>query len=318
MVKTSGYSVSELDYDEIDFVELWSILWKNKIKVVLIALISGVLAATYAFSIPNLYKAEAVFAPAPDLIGKSGSWIPGQLGGLASLAGLDIGGGRTNKVSISVELLKSWSFIEEFIRSNGFEEEILAAKYWDENTNELVFDEKIYDSQTKTWQVEDLNQNNQPSSWLLYKAFIKKIEVKENKSTGFVLVSVDHVSPGVAKRILDALIDHVNTYMRERDVSESEKNIAYLNNKISETSIAEMRSVFYEMIEAQTKTLMLASVSDEYVLKTVSAAMVPEEKSSPRRSMLILVATCLGLMLGAIAILAWGVAAKGVGKNPAV
>lgn len=310
--------MSESDYDEIDFVELWSILWNNKNKIILIALISSVLAAIYAFSIPNLYKAEAVFAPAPDLIGKSGASIPGQLGGLASLAGLEIGGSRTNKVSISVELLKSWSFIEEFIRSHGFEKEILAAKYWDKNTNELVFDEKIYDSQTKTWQVKDLNQNSQPSSWLLYKAFIKKIEVKENKSTGFIMVSVEHVSPGVAKQILDALIDHVNAYMRKRDVSESEKNIAYLNSKISETSIAEMRSVFYEMIEAQTKTLMLASVSDEYVLKTVSAAMIPEEKSSPRRSMLVVVATSLGLMLGAIAILAWGVGTKRFRKQLAV
>ncbi len=54
-----------------------------------------------------------------------------------------------------------------------------------------------------------------------------------------------------------------------------------------------MQSVFYQLIEEQTKTLMLAEVSDEYVFKTLSPARVEEQKSKPKRIVVV-----LGFILG--------------------
>jgi uncharacterized protein involved in exopolysaccharide biosynthesis len=59
-----------------------------------------------------------------------------------------------------------------------------------------------------------------------------------------------------------------------------------------------MRNVFYGLIEEQTKTLMLAEASAEYALKTLSPAKVPEEKWGPKRLLVSVLGTFLGLLLG--------------------
>ena len=54
-----------------------------------------------------------------------------------------------------------------------------------------------------------------------------------------------------------------------QDVAEAEQAITYLNKQIENTSLAELRNVFFRLIEEQTKTIMLANVSQEYLLKTL-------------------------------------------------
>ena len=52
------------------------------------------------------------------------------------------------------------------------------------------------------------------------------------------------------------------------------------------------------MIESETRTVMLANAQDEYIFKTVDPAVVPQEKSEPKRALIAVVATMLGGMLG--------------------
>lgn len=47
---------------------------------------------------------------------------------------------------------------------------------------------------------------------------------------------------------------------------------------------------------------MLANAQSEYVFKTVDPAVVPQEKSEPKRALIAVVATMLGGMLGVFAV----------------
>ena len=69
--------------------------------------------------------------------------------------------------------------------------------------------------------------------------------------------------------------------MRENAVNEAQKSIDYLNFALSETEISGMQQVFYQLIEKQQQTKMLASVRDEYVFRTIDPAIISEEKSTP-------------------------------------
>ena len=74
--------------------------------------------------------------------------------------------------------------------------------------------------------------------------------------------------------------------------------------QIEKTAIAGMREVFYQVIEEQIKNKMLAEASPEYAFTTVSRAMVPEEKSQPKRALICILATLLGGMLSVLVVLA--------------
>ena len=45
---------------------------------------------------------------------------------------------------------------------------------------------------------------------------------------------------------------------------------------------------------------MLANAQQEYVFETVDPAVVPQEKSEPKRALMVVLATILGLMLSII------------------
>ncbi len=77
--------------DEIDLRELFSAIWAGKWLIVCVTAIFAVASVFYALSLPDVYKSEALLAPASD---SSGMKVPGQLGGLAALAGVNLGGGR--------------------------------------------------------------------------------------------------------------------------------------------------------------------------------------------------------------------------------
>ena len=68
----------------------------------------------------------------------------------------------------------------------------------------------------------------------------------------------------------------------------------YLNEKLAETKVSSMEAVFYQLIEQQTKNMMLASIKDEYVFKVIEPPQVPELKDSPKRALMVLLGAILG------------------------
>jgi LPS O-antigen subunit length determinant protein (WzzB/FepE family) len=102
----------------------------------------------------------------------------------------------------------------------------------------------------------------------------------------------------------------INAHMQQRQVEKVTNNINYLQDQIEKTSIAEMREVFYTIIEGQTKNKMLAEASPEYAFVAVSPSMVPEEKSQPQRAFICILGTLLGGILSASLVLVMHYARK--------
>jgi LPS O-antigen subunit length determinant protein (WzzB/FepE family) len=289
--------------DEIDLRELFMVLWAGKIKIVAITAVFAAASVIYALSVPNQYKATALLAPAQS--GDGGlSGALGQLGGLASLAGVSIGGGESSESQIAQEIMKSWSFVEGFIAKNDLAVEVYAAEGWSKGSNELQINQDVYDSEGSEWLIEDdSGLVGPPSSWELFKAFLERVAVAEDKKSGLVSVSIEYYSPQIAKQWLDVYISAINKHMQARQVEKVSNNISYLEAQIEKTAIAEMREVFYTIIEEQTKNKMVAEASPDYAFVAVSPSMVPEEKSQPKRALICILGTLLGGMLSVLLVL---------------
>ena len=115
--------------DEIDLRELFGVLWAGSRKIIAITAVFAFVSVIYALLVPNQYKAIALLAPAQSS-GGGLSGALGQLGGLASLAGVSIGGGESSEAQIAQEIMKSWNFIEGFIKENDLAVEVFAAEGW--------------------------------------------------------------------------------------------------------------------------------------------------------------------------------------------
>ena len=178
----------------------------------------------------------------------------------------------------------------------------MAVEGWDESTNELIINSKIYNIENKSW-ISETPKKSQPSLWKAFKAFSATLSIDADKGTGMITLSIEHYSPEVAKQWLIWLVNDINTNMREQDKVEAQNSIDYLTKKLQETQLADMQTVFYQLIEQQTKTIMLAEVSKEYVLKTIDPANAPEEKAKPKRALIVVLGTMLGGILSVLIVL---------------
>lgn len=302
MNSNASYQNPEKD-DEIDLAELWFAIWSGKKLIIAITFIFAISSIIYAINQPNIYKASILLAPAGEQSGAGGlAKMAGQFGGLASLAGINLGGGGgTDKTGLALEVLKSRLFIENFIQSHQLLVPLMATKNWNKSTNTLIVDEGLYDTESKTWtrEIEGTN-TSEPSRWQSFKKFTEGLSVSTDKETGMITIAIEHYSPEIAKQWLTWLVDEINSTMRDQDKTEAQRSIDFLSEKLLETQLADMQTVFYQLIEEQTKTIMLAEVSNEYVLKTIDPANAPDEKAKPKRALNVILGTFFGFMLATI------------------
>lgn len=290
--------------DEIDLRELFAVIWQGKWLIIAITALFAVASVVYAINQPNIYKSEALLAPAEQEGGGGLSALAGQFGGLASLAGVNLGGGSSNKAQLAIEVLKSRQFTSDFIQKHSILADLMAAKTWDMQTNTVIYDSEIFDAENNKW-VREVKApfKPEPSMQEAFKVFSKIISASTDKESGMVTVSVEHVSPSVAQQWVSWLIQDINQTMKERDVQEAIKSTDFLTQQLEQTKIADIRAVLYKLVEEQTKTIMFAKVRDEYVFKTIDAALVPEEKFKPKRALICVLGVLLGGMLSVMIVL---------------
>lgn len=298
MRPTSAYG------DEVDVKELFSILWAGKNRIVAMTAVFALASVFYALSIANEFRATAVISPSQGGGSSMLGSMAAQFGGLASLAGINIGGNSSGESDRALEIMTSQSFIVEFIEQNDLAVPLFAAEGWNRDSNQLEINADLYDSKEQRWLRDSLpGRPSEPSSWELYQAFLERLSVVEENKGGLVVVSIEYFSPEMARDWVDTFITAINEHMRQRKLMQVNRNIEYLEAQIQKTAIADMREVFYQVIEEQIKSKMLAEASPEYVFSTVNRPMLPEIKSKPSRALICVLLTLLGAVFGGLFVL---------------
>lgn len=294
-------SVTEQNYatgtnDEIGLAELLDIIRRGKWLVIVFSMIFATGSVYYALQLPNIYRAETVLSP----LGKDGGiQLPGQLSGLASLAGVNLGGlSKGDNTNLALEIMVSRDFLSRFIEKHQLLVPLIAAKDWDPVTGQLLIDPELYDTDKQQWVRKPSGyQQVVPTAWEAVNFFKDHFTLTRDKISGMVKLTFEHVSPTLAADWLNKLVHEINEEMRQRELAEAQRSINYLTEQVRNTALADLRTTLFSLIEEQTQTLMLANVREEYMFRTIDPAVMPEERFKPRRSIIVLLATFGGAFL---------------------
>lgn len=290
--------------DVVDLRALFALLWAGKWLIGGVTFVGAVVSVVVVLTLPNIYRAEALLAPNNQEAAGGLSALATQYGGLASLAGINLGRNAGDKTSLGLEILKSRQFVTEFIERRDILVPLMAAKAWNPESGTLEIDPELFDEAAARW-IRPVSppKKTAPSSQEAYVEFMGLLSVRQDDKSGLVTLSIEHRSATVAKEWVDWLVDDLNSTIMRQDVAEAEQAIAYLNRQIKNISLAGLQGVFFGLIEEQTKTIMLAQVTDEYLLKTIDPAIAPEVKSKPKRSLIVILATILSSILAVAVVL---------------
>jgi len=291
--------------DQIDLKELFFVIIQGKKLILLFTAFLSIIGITYSLLLPNVYESKALLSP----VESSSNNISGALGnfsGLAGLAGIDLFSGNEGSNSKkAIETIGSLSFFEKNIMPKIFLPDLMAIKTWKNETNSIIYDDNIFDINSDTW-VRDFSFPNKlvPSAQESFEVFIDDhLNISEDVETGFITLSIKHQSPYLAKQWVDLIVKEINTFYRQKDKSDSEKAVVYLNDQMAMTRLSEMTKVIAELLQQEIQKLTLIEAKEAYVFDYIYPPSVMEKNSEPRRSLIFILSVLLGGTLSILFVL---------------
>lgn len=287
--------------DELNLKELFEVLWRGKGLIASTTIFFSIIAVFYSLSLPNIYQSSALLTPTENS-GMSQS-LQG-VGGLASLAGIDLSENKGGKFDKAIETISTFGFYQKNILPNIFLPNLMAVESWDLENNKIIYDENIYDDVSKKWvRSYKYPKTLIPSAQESFLIFKEAYSLQIHPDTGFVRINIKHQSPFIAKKWIELIVSKLNSEFRNNDKLEAQTSMRFLNQQISETQYTEIRQVIAALIEQKMQQLTLIEANPNYVFAYIDPPIVMEMKFEPVRSKISILGALLGGLIGIIFVL---------------
>jgi uncharacterized protein involved in exopolysaccharide biosynthesis len=280
-----------IDQPEYSF---WSILssllayWKIGMLVFAITCAG---AASFYLLAPRVYEATALLAPTHD-VGSGGGLrgLGGRIGGIASLAGIDLPD-QQGDVDAALAILQGQGFLQQFVMQEGVLPALLA----------------------EAGEATPLGgPGTAPDAATLEGGYLKfrndVLSVSRDRQSGLIEIRVRWTDPQLAAQWCKALVVRINEQMRQSAALEAQKSLDYLNREVDKTPSLEVKQSIYSLIESKVNDLMIANVREDFVFQMLDAPHVPDRSRFVSPSLIVVVAA--GILLGGVLAVIFMVAAR--------
>lgn len=280
--------------DEISLREYLDVLRRLKWHIAAFVLVTTAVTLIISLVVPKAYTATVLMSPVTDTPGAGQlgalSSLISQFGGLSSLAGLSMPSDTQRAESVAV--LASEALTERYVQANDLLP-LLYAKEWD--------------AKTGRWNVS--NPKDVPTLWKANQYIEKKIRsITTDSKTGLVRLTITWKNPKLAATWANGLVSLANSYLRNKAIAESQRNIAYLNEQAVKTDLVGAKQAIYAILQNEINKEMLARGNDEYAFKVLDPAVPPEKASFPQKTRWVLIAFFGSLAVALLALfvrIAW-------------
>jgi uncharacterized protein involved in exopolysaccharide biosynthesis len=274
--------------DYLSLGDMLAIVWKRRTIVLIAAVVLGGAAFALSQVVHKQYDASVIVSPVSEdatsgRLGGLGGLVS-QIGGIASVAGLNLSGNDHKQESLAI--LQSEALAERFIQQN--------------NLLPVLF-EKRWDPVGHKWKTTD--PEKVPTLWKGYQEFKKIRRIASDTKTGLTTLTVTWRDAKVAADWADALVAMCNDTIRVRTITEAERNIAYLNEQLAKENVVAVQNSVSALLEGEIKKVMLARGSDEYAFRILDPARAPEKPSSPAPLLWTLGGLIGGVVISSIVVL---------------
>lgn len=230
--------------DEIDLKDLILPLWKARKQILTIATICGILGGIVGFLTPATYTASSTFLPQSS---QALGGLSGSLGGLASLAGINL------NAPIAGGDIPS-SMYATVLGSQPFREQILDSKIWVKGDSisyrnylknkplsifktlkKFVeeFRSSVTDSEKITFpdKGENLPKLLTDEEFELQKSLEKKVSIVHDKKEGVVSLSVEEDDPLIAAQIAQVTESELQDWIIEHKIKNAKAQYDFIEKQ---------------------------------------------------------------------------------------
>lgn len=270
-----------------DLATAWRILCASKWLVASIVAVFTIGAVAAAFLTRPVYRARVVMIPADsDESPASLGAMLGNLGGLAALGGINLGGGDNSVEAIA--MLRSRQFAEDFISQKQLVPRLFHRKW---------------DSEREAWTVTG---DDVPTDWDAWRYFDRKVRrVSDDKRSGLVVLEIDWIDAAEAATWANELVARLNETMRARMLAEAGASIRHLEQELARTNVVALQQAISRLIETYVKKQTVATIRPEFAFRVVDPAAAPDDDDfiRPKRALYLVAGPVAGLLVALFVVL---------------
>jgi uncharacterized protein involved in exopolysaccharide biosynthesis len=184
------------DNEEINLLEYWNVLWRRKILILAIVMISAIVTMVYSFTLPKYYKSETVIMA-----------VGSEAGGLgAALSSLPFAGALTGVAGIQTPadkimvILKSRTTAEAVIRRFDLLK---------------VFNENKWDAAKNNWK----DPEKPPLMMDTVKVLTTDVTKFNKSKEGAITITVEWKDPKLAAEIANYFVFALTEFLKDKSVN---------------------------------------------------------------------------------------------------
>ena len=285
-------SQSDQINQELNLLDLFSILWKNKLIIIFISGIFAFGSVYYALSLPNIYKSDSLLKVGGEKAPASKS----TMGILGAIGGFDKGelANKANDVRITV---RARDFTKHLMETTNILPNLMAVREYDAATKTIIYNETLYSLSEDKW------IGPTPSFGDVHKKFLSTITFEVDPDSYLINMGAKHQSPEYAATLLSLVINEINAKESRRAIFNADQALVYLERELAITKIQDIRNSINALIQAQLETKMLANVRKDYLIRTIDSVYIPENKFAPGRAILCISGTIIGFIFAVMFVL---------------
>jgi LPS O-antigen subunit length determinant protein (WzzB/FepE family) len=290
--------------DEILLKEYLRSLWDKKIYIFFFIFLSVVCGSMYLHNVERQYLVEYKLKPVGE--NQQKNLLP-NLGGLASIAGIQLPSNSTDNFVIFKELLYSNEVAKKIFKNKVLIQQIFSSE-WDTSLNNFSAPPK---SKAMTY-ISDfkrlLSGNNEviyshPNAKRLSDYISKNINITEDKKTGFLIIKAESSKPNMFLSLIVEISEASDKIMRQRYIDFSIEPLAFYKEKLRFARSREHREALAGLISKEEQKLMLASVGKYFTAEPYLDPKISLHPTSPKPKQVLFLSLIFGLFIGCVIIL---------------
>jgi len=290
----------KLAADEIDLGELLAAMRRQARLIVLFAVAAVALAIVYLHIATPQYRVTLKVTPV------QGSARPMGTGAnnLASLAGISV---PMDQRATDFELYLEGIFARETSVALAAHQTLLRrvfAREWSSARNDWVRPhgaarflldmlKRLLGVPTPKW--------TPPDGARLQEYLVKHIDITRDKESPVVGISFEHTEPALGRDLLWAVHRQVDDMLRQRTIDRTTSYIAYLNERLAATNVADYRAALVQALAEQEKMRMMASSDLAFAAEPFGMPVASMRPTKPNALFLLVFAFGAGLAIGIVA-----------------
>ena len=255
---------------EISLLELYSIILKKKVLIILITLSFSLSSIFYSLSLDKYYSASLLMMPAASS-SQNSQGLSSLLTGLTSGPSIF---GSAPKTKEALAIFQSRLFIESFITR----EDLMPKLFY-----------QSFDEEDLSWIPDEI-----PSLKDGYEKILSSLKI--NLDGSLITISLESHDPDLAADIVNLMTKAVNNHIRVESIEESKRSISFLETEINKTNLSSSIEMLYRLIEQQTQTIMVANTRQDYAFKVIDPAVAPVHPAGPNRRIIVIISTFIGFL----------------------